>query len=206
VPYWVATLYASVFRGTPLLLQIYVVYYAVPAFIQFARGHWAVFDSVPYPSAIVSGIAALSLNYGAYVTEVIRGGILAVPRGQREAAWALGMKSWLTQRRVILPQAFRIIVPTLGNYFISMIKDTSLLSVIAVTEILKRSQLVGSRFGNFMSPLIVAALIYWVMTIFCSFWQGKLESKLARDRGREQGRTVRKKRAKLIPQVEDHVN
>ena len=184
VPYWLATLYTSLFRGTPLLLQIYVIYYAVPAFIDVMRGHFDVWNSVPYPSAIVSGIVALSLNYGGYVTEVFRGGILSVPRGQREAAWALGMKSPLTLRRVVLPQMFRFVTPTLGNYFISMIKDTSLLSVIAVPEILKRSQLVGGRFGNFMSPLLVAAAIYWVITIFFSFWQAKLERRLERDRKR----------------------
>jgi polar amino acid transport system permease protein len=184
VPYWLATLYTSLFRGTPLLLQIYVIYYAVPAFIDFMRGHWMLWNHVPYPSAIVSGIVALSLNYGGYVTEVFRGGILSVPRGQREAAWALGMKSSLTLRRIVLPQAFRVVTPTLGNYFISMIKDTSLLSVIAVLEILKRSQLVGGRFGNFMSPLLVAAAIYWVITIFFSFWQAKLERRLERDRKR----------------------
>lgn len=182
VPYWLATLYTSLFRGTPLLLQIYVVYYAVPAFIDLMRTHWALWNHVPYPSAIASGIVALSLNYGGYVTEVFRGGILAVPRGQHEAAWALGMKNRLALRRVVLPQAFRVVTPTLGNYFISMIKDTSLLSVIAVPEILKRAQLVGGRFGNFMSPLLVAAAIYWVLTIFFSFWQMKLERRLERDR------------------------
>jgi polar amino acid transport system permease protein len=182
VPYWAATLYTSLFRGTPLLLQIYVVYYAVPAFIDLMRAHWALWNHVPYPSAIVSGIVALSLNYGGYVTEVFRGGILAVPRGQREAAWALGMKQRLALRRVVLPQAFKVVTPTLGNYFISMIKDTSLLSVIAVPEILKRAQLVGGRFGNFMSPLLVAAAIYWALTIFFSFWQAKLERRLERDR------------------------
>ena len=185
VPYWLATLYTSLFRGTPLLLQIYVVYYAVPAFIDVMRGQWGLWNSVPYPSAIVSGVVALSLNYGAYVTEVFRGGIRAVPRGQREAAWALGLKEWPALRRVVLPQAFRVVTPTLGNYFISMIKDTSLLSVIAVPEILKRSQLVGGRFGNFMSPLLVAAAIYWVLTIFFSFWQAKLERRLERDRERK---------------------
>lgn len=182
VPYWVATLYASLFRGTPLLLQIYIVYYAVPAFIDIMRVHWSLFNHVPYPSAIVSGIAALSLNYGGYVTEVFRGGILAVPRGQREAAWALGMKQRLALRRVVLPQAFKVVTPTLGNYFISMIKDTSLLSVIAVPEILERAQLVGGRFDNFMSPLLVAAAIYWALTIFFSYWQARLERRLERDR------------------------
>lgn len=185
VPYWLATLYTSLFRGTPLLLQIYVVYYAVPAFIDVMRGQWGLWDSVPYPSAIVSGIVALSLNYGGYVTEVFRGGIRAVPSGQREAAWALGLRQWPALRRIVLPQAFRVVTPTLGNYFISMIKDTSLLSVIAVPEILKRSQLVGGRFGNFMSPLLVAAAIYWVLTIFFSFWQAKLERRLERDRKRK---------------------
>jgi polar amino acid transport system permease protein len=203
VPYWVATLYASLFRGTPLLLQIYVVYYAVPAFIDVMRVHWSLWNHVPYPSAIVSGIVALSLNYGGYVTEVFRGGILAVPRGQREAAWALGMKQPLALRRVVLPQAFRVVTPTLGNYFISMIKDTSLISVIAVPEILKRAQLVGGRFGNFMSPLLVAAAIYWALTIFFSFWQAALERRLERDRGSRGRRSPRSTRVRpQLPAIE----
>lgn len=182
IPYWLATFYASVFRGTPILLQIYLVYYALPAFIDYMRLHSSVWNNVGYPGAVMSGIAALSLNYGAYLTEVFRGGIQSIPRGQTEAAWTLGMPRLLTLRLIVLPQAFRVVTPTLGNYFISLIKDTSLLSAIAVAEILKRAQLVGGMFYDFLSPLLVAAAIYWCLTIFFSFWQARLERRLHRDR------------------------
>ena len=184
IPYWLATFYASIFRGTPLLLQIYLVYYALPAFIDYMRVHSSIWDRVGYPGAIVSGIAALSLNYGAYLTEVFRGGIQSISKGQTEAASALGMSRWLSLRLIVLPQAFRVVTPTMGNYFISLIKDTSLLSVIAVPEILKRAQLVGGMFYDYFSPLLVAAIIYWCLTIFFNFWQAKLERRLHRDRAR----------------------
>ena len=96
------------------------------------------------PPAFWSGVAALSLNYGAYLTEVFRAGIQAVPKGQNEAAWAIGLSGWQTQRRIILPQAFKIVIPAVGNDFIALIKDTSLVSVITVEELLRRSQLAGA--------------------------------------------------------------
>ncbi len=182
IPYWLATFYTSVFRGTPLLLQVFVVYYAVPVFINFMRLRSGAWSHIGYPSAIVSGVAALSLNYGAYITEVFRGGIQAVPKGQTEAAQTLSMGRWLTLRLIVLPQAVRVVTPTLGNYFISLIKDTSLLSVIAVAEVLKRSQLVGGMFYDFLSPLLVAAAIYWSLASFFTFWQVRLERRLQHDR------------------------
>jgi polar amino acid transport system permease protein len=185
IPYWLATFYTSLFRGTPLLLQIYVIYAAIPTFINYGRARWGFFNSVPYPSAIVSGIAALSLNYGAYLTEVFRAGIQSVPRGQSEAAWAIGMTPLQTQRRIVLPQAFKIVIPAIGNDFIALIKDTSLVSTIGVIEVLKRAQLVGGRYYDFLTPLLVAAMIYWALTIFFSFWQAKLERRMERDRARE---------------------
>jgi polar amino acid transport system permease protein len=184
IPYWIATFYTSLFRGTPLLLQIYVIYYAIPAFIQFGRARWGFFDSIPYPTAFASGIAALSLNYGAYLSEVFRAGIQAVPKGQTEAAWALGMKGSLTQRRIILPQAFKIVIPAVGNDFIALIKDTALTSTITVEEILRRSSIVGARYYDYLSPLLWAAVIYWILTIFFSFWQARLERRMERDRAR----------------------
>jgi len=183
IPYWVATFYTSLFRGTPLLLQIYVIYLGSPEVIR-ALG---LPDSYN-PSPFVSGVAALSLNYGAYLTEVFRAGIQAVPKGQNEAAWAIGLSGWQTQRRIILPQAFKIVIPAIGNDFIALIKDTSLVSVITVEELLRRSQLAGASSMNFFSTLLVAAAFYWALTIFFSFWQAKLENRMARDKARERER------------------
>ncbi len=182
IPYWLATFYTSLFRGTPLLLQILVIYYAIPAVILWGRAKWGIFDHVPFPTAFVSGVAALSLNYGAYLTEVFRAGIQAVPKGQTEAAWALGLSSLQTRRRIVLPQAFKIVIPAIGNDFIALIKDTSLVSVITVAELLERAQLVGGRTANYLSALLVAAAVYWILTIFFSFWQARLERRMEHDR------------------------
>jgi len=154
----VAGFYVSLIRGTPLLIQIYLIYLGLPqigtALIQRgfpALGNLFILDAVP------AGILALSLNYGAYLTEVFRAGIQAVPKGQNEAAWAIGLSGWQTQRRIILPQAFKIVIPAVGNDFIALIKDTSLVSVITVEELLRRSQLAGAATFSFMSTLLVAA-------------------------------------------------
>jgi polar amino acid transport system permease protein len=180
IPYWIATFYTSLFRGTPLLLQIIVIYQGTPEVIR-ALG----LPNSYNPPAFWSGVAALSLNYGAYLTEVFRAGIQAVPKGQNEAAWAIGLSGWQTQRRIILPQALKIVIPAVGNDFIALIKDTSLVSVITVEELLRRSQLAGAATFSFMSTLLVAAAWYWALTIFFSFWQAKLETRMARDKARE---------------------
>ena len=180
IPYWIATFYTSLFRGTPLLLQIIFIYQVTPEIIR-ALG----LPSTLNPPAFWSGVAALSLNYGAYLTEVFRAGIQAVPKGQNEAAWAIGLSGWQTQRRIILPQALKIVIPAVGNDFIALIKDTSLVSVITVEELLRRSQLAGAATFSFMSTLLVAAAFYWALTIFFSFWQAKLETRMARDKARE---------------------
>ena len=183
IPYWLATFYTSLFRGTPLLLQIIVIYQGVPEFIK-AFGLPDTYN----PPAFWSGVAALSLNYGAYLTEVFRAGIQAVPKGQNEAAWAIGLSGWQTQRRIVLPQALKIVIPALGNDFIALIKDTSLVSVITVEELLRRAQLAGASSLNNFSTLLVAAAFYWALTIFFSFWQAKLETRMARDKAREKER------------------
>jgi len=180
VPYWVATFYTSLFRGTPLLLQIIFIYQVTPEVIQ-RLGLSPDYNPAPF----WAGVAALSLNYGAYLTEVFRAGIQAVPKGQTEAAWALGLSSWQTSRRIVLPQAFKIVIPAVGNDFIALIKDTSLVSVITVEELLRRSQLAGAATFNFLSTLVVAAAFYWALTIFFSFWQAKLERRMERDKARE---------------------
>ena len=180
IPYLIATFYTSLFRGTPLLLQIIFIYQVTPEVIQRFG-----FSPEYNPPAFWAGVAALSLNYGAYLTEVFRAGIQAVPKGQTEAAWALGLSSWQTSRRIVLPQAFKIVIPAVGNDFIALIKDTSLVSVITVEELLRRAQLAGAATFNFLSTLVVAAAFYWALTIFFSFWQAKLERRMERDKARE---------------------
>jgi polar amino acid transport system permease protein len=129
---------------------------------------------------IAGGIVALAFNYGAYMTEVFRAGIQAVPRGQREAAQALGMPERLIMTRIVLPQALRIVIPAVGNDFISMIKDSSLVYVLGVSELLFRASTLGRRELASLSALLIAALIYWVLTMIFSYFQERLERRMAR--------------------------
>jgi len=161
-----ASLYVSLVRGTPLLVQIYFVFFALPQF-------GIVLPSIP------AGIIALSFNYGAYMTEIFRAGIQAVPRGQREAAESLGMPERLVMRRIVLPQAFRIIIPAIGNDFVAMIKDSALVSTIAVQELLWRAKTVGTQAFRTLETLLIAAVVYWLLTIVFSYFQEKLERRMA---------------------------
>jgi polar amino acid transport system permease protein len=163
----VAAFYVSLFRGTPLLVQIYFAYFALPQL-------GIVLDAIP------TGIAALSLNYGAYMSETFRAGIQAVPRGQREAAAALGMPERLIMRRVVLPQAFRIVIPPIGNEFVAMLKDSALVSTITVHETLFMAQRLGRSTFQPTAALLIAAAVYWVLTIIFSYFQEKLEKRMAR--------------------------
>jgi polar amino acid transport system permease protein len=170
VVYAVASLYVSLVRGTPLIVQILFVYLALPQIVPAAAG-------VPL---VALGIFALAFNYGAYTTEIFRAGIEAVPRGQREAATALGLTERRIMRRIVLPQAVRIVTPAIGNEFIAMTKDSALVYVMGVQELLWRATHVGqSRFKS-LETLVLAAAVYWVLTIVLSFFQERLERRMAR--------------------------
>jgi polar amino acid transport system permease protein len=158
----IASFYVSLVRGTPLLLQIYFIFLALPQ-------AGLVLD------AIACGIIALGFNYGAYMTEIFRAGVQAVPGGQTEAAQSLGMDGRTTFVRIIAPQAFRIVIPAIGNDFIAMLKDSSLVSAIGVQEILWKAQAAGRPTYQSMQTLIVAALVYWGMTLIFSYFQSRLE-------------------------------
>jgi polar amino acid transport system permease protein len=169
VIYGLASFYVSLVRGTPLLVQILFVYLALPQI-------WIEFAKIPL---IVLGILALAFNYGAYMTEIFRAGIQAIQRGQLEAAAALGMTEGLTMRRIILPQAIRIVTPAIGNEFIAMIKDSALVSIIGVQELLWRAQRAGTPEFRLLESLLVAALVYWLLTIVFSLLQDRLEKRMA---------------------------
>jgi polar amino acid transport system permease protein len=169
VVFALATFYVSLVRGTPLIVQILFIYLALPQI-------WSGFAEIP---AIALGIFALSFNYGAYMTETFRAGIQAVPRGQTEAAQALGMPGRTRMRRIVLPQAVRIITPAIGNEFISMIKDSALVSYMSVEELLWRAQRVGQSNFRSLETLLIAAAIYWILTIVLSIFQDRLEKRMA---------------------------
>jgi polar amino acid transport system permease protein len=163
----VSGFYISLIRGTPLLVQIYIWY------LGLAR-----LGIVLDPR--LAGILALGVNYGAYMTEIFRAGIQAIGKGQHEAAQALGMSSSQTFRRIILPQAFRIVIPPIGNEFIAMMKDSSLVSVITVQELTWRASKIGRQNFRNMETFIIAAAFYWILTMIFQFLQGKLEEHMAR--------------------------
>jgi cystine transport system permease protein len=159
--------YVSIIRGTPLLVQIFIIYYGLVDFgIRLE----------PLPAAII----ALSINIGAYLSETFRGSILSVPKGQTEAALSLGMTPWQTMRRIVLPQAARVAIPPMGNTFIGMLKETSLVSVIAVTELLRQAQLLIAQYYVIMPFYLAIALMYWLMSTLFSAILGYLEKRLSR--------------------------
>ncbi|MDR2114431.1 MAG: amino acid ABC transporter permease [Bifidobacteriaceae bacterium] len=160
--------YVSIIRGTPLLVQLFIIFYALPLVGVMLP---------PFPSAVI----AFSLNVGGYAGETIRGSILAVPTGQWEAAATVGMDYWTTLRRVVLPQAFRVAVPPLSNTFISLVKDTSLASVVMVTELLRRAQEVATPTYDFLTMYTTAALFYWALCTPLSIAQTWLEKRLSRN-------------------------
>jgi len=162
----IASFYVSFFRGTPLLLQVLFWYLGLPQV-------GIVLD--PF----VCAVGALGMNYGAYMTELFRAGIQAVPVGQREAAVALGMSEQTAFRRVVAPQAFRIVLPAIGNDFIAMLKDSALASTVTLHEILWRAQNIGRREFKSLQTLLIAAVFYWIMTIAFSALQSWLERRMA---------------------------
>jgi cystine transport system permease protein len=162
---WIGRVYVSAIRGTPLLVQLFIIFYGLPQLgIRLE----------PWPSAII----AFSMNVGGYAAEVIRAAILSVPKGQWEAGWTVGMSPTRTLGRIILPQAARVSVPPLSNTFISLVKDTSLASLILVTELFRKAEEIASFSSEFMLIYIEAALIYWIFCTVLSFGQTRLERKL----------------------------
>ena len=163
----VSGFYISIIRGTPLLVQVYIWYLGLPRL-----------DIVL--AAIPAGILALSVNYGAYMTEIFRAGIQAVGKGQHEAAQALGMSRSQTLRRIVLPQAFRIVIPPIGNEFIAMMKDSSLVSLMGVWELTFRAGKIGRQYFRNIETFIIAAAFYWLLTVVFQYLQGNLEAYMAR--------------------------
>ncbi len=173
--------YVSIIRGTPLLIQIYIIYLGLPQIgNQFRNLGYIGLADLFTLSAIQSGILALSLNYGAYMTEIFRAGLQSIHHGQREAAEAIGMSHRQTLRRVILPQAVRIIIPDIGNQFIAMQKDLSLVSFMGIWEITYRANRLARVDSKFMEMFLLAALMYWILTIVSSWLEGRLEKYLSR--------------------------
>ncbi|GGG84780.1 amino acid ABC transporter permease [Paenibacillus radicis (ex Gao et al. 2016)] len=164
---WAARVYVSVIRGTPALVQIVIVYYGLV-------------DYGITLGPLTAACIALSVNIGAYLSEAIRGAILSIPKGQTEAALATGMTSWQAMRRIVLPQAARVAIPPMGNTFIGMLKETSLVSFIAVPELLRSAQLLIARYYVNMPFYIGIAIMYWVMSTVFSAILEAVEKRLSK--------------------------
>ncbi|WP_027416176.1 amino acid ABC transporter permease [Aneurinibacillus terranovensis] len=172
---WPSLLYITIFRGTPLFVQILLIHYAVIPTV------WSLFTNGEPPSAVFSGFVALSLNAGAYIAEIFRAGIQSIDRGQMEAGRSLGLNHGQTMRYIILPQAFKRMIPPLGNEFIALLKDSSLLAIIAAPEFAYAGYATAkSTFARWESYLTLAAG-YLVLTLIISRFVAYLEKRSATD-------------------------
>lgn len=177
----VAGFYVSVVRGTPLLIQIFLIYLGLPQIgTQLINAGFPNIGRLFILDAIPAGILALSLNYGAYMTEIFRAGLQSISYGQREAALAIGMTPVQVMRRVILPQAIRIILPDVGNQFIAMQKDSALVSIMGVWEITFLANRYARRDSKYIEMYLLGAAAYWILTIISSWFQGRLESRMGK--------------------------
>lgn len=165
---WFGNVYTSIFRGTPLLLQLTLVYFATPQLLRY---------DIP---ALQAGVITFSLNSGAYISETIRGGILAVDKGQREAAMSLGVPYKLMMWDVILPQAIKNILPALVNESIALLKDSALVSVIGVADLLRRATIVAAEKYIYFEPLLFVGVIYYLLVMSLTWGAYALERRLQR--------------------------
>lgn len=159
-----ASLYVEVIRGIPLLVQIFYIYYALGRFVKIPD--------------LLSAIIAMAVCYGAYMGEVFRAGIQSIPKGQMEAALSLGMTREQAMRHVILPQAFKVVLPPVGNEFIALLKDSSLVSILAVADLLRRGREFASESFTYFETYTVIALIYLIITLFFSKLIGIMEERI----------------------------
>lgn len=159
--------YVDFFRGTPLLVQIMIV-------------HYILFPAVGVNNALISSVTALCINSGAYVAEIFRGGIQSINKGQMEAARSLGMTWWQAMQHVILPQAFKVSIPPLGNEFIALLKDSSLVSVLAVEELMCTGRLIIGRIPLVSEVWFSVAIIYLILTstisVFVNYTERRLQT------------------------------
>ncbi|MEC0610909.1 amino acid ABC transporter permease [Bacillus spizizenii] len=163
---WIADFYTSVFRGTPLVLQLMIVYFGLPQLLGFQIDQfWA-------------AVVALSLNSAAYVSEIIRAGINAIDKGQKEAAVALGVPYGKMMKDLLLPQAFKNISPAIVNELITLTKESAIVTVIGLGDVMRRAYQSGAATYNYLEPLIIAGLIYYVLVLILTFIGKAVERKL----------------------------
>ncbi len=167
VVHWLVNAYVSIFRGTPMIVQAMIVYYGSAIL-------WGI-DMTPMTAAFI----IVSVNTGAYMAEVVRGGIISIDPGQFEAAKAIGMTHWQTMTKIVMPQVFRNILPAVGNEFVINIKDTSVLNVISVNELYFTSASIAGKNYRFFETFLVTAIIYFILTWTVTKLLGLVEKRLA---------------------------
>jgi len=163
----IASLYVEVIRGIPLLVQLFYIYYALGRIINLP--------------ATMSAVIAMAVCYGAYMGEIFRAGIESIPHGQMEAARSLGMSSGQAMRHVILPQAFKTILPPVGNEFVALLKDSSLVSILAVSDLLRRGREFASESFTYFETYTMVALVYLIITLFLSKGVSIMEERISVD-------------------------
>ncbi len=164
---WLLTAYIEIFRGTPMIVQAMVVYYGALQYLNL---------DIP---ALVAALLVVSINTGAYMAEIVRGGILSIPAGQREAATAIGLSHWQMMQSVILPQAIRNILPSVGNELVVNIKDSSVLNVISVTELYFTSKSAAGTYWRYFEVFFITAVIYFILTFTTTRLLRLVEKKLS---------------------------
>jgi His/Glu/Gln/Arg/opine family amino acid ABC transporter permease subunit len=164
-----AQLYTSFFRGTPMLVQLSIIYFGAPSLMSYKI------------SPLMAGVIAFSLNSGAYVSEIVRAGIQSIDKGQFEAAKALGISHFAMMRDIILPQSLRNILPALVNEVVNVLKETALISTIGEEDIMRRAQLLAAETYSYFEPLLMAAFCYYILVMILSGFAKMLEKRLSYD-------------------------
>jgi polar amino acid transport system permease protein len=183
IAFGVSSLYVEVVRGIPLLVQLIGWYFASPVIIQKLGLLLNFAPFIEYrANPIITAIIAITVCYGAYMSEIVRAGISSIPRGQMEAARSLGMSYFQAMRYVILPQAFRVILPPMGNEFIALLKDSSLVSVVAVSDLTRRGREFMSAHFNPIETWLMVALLYLIMTLIAARIVSYIEKRAKVDR------------------------
>ena len=175
----IAGLFVSIVRGTPVLVQLYIVYFGVPMFFKYINAKYGTNLAVANIPGFVYAVLALGLNSSAFSSEMIRSALLSVDKGQVEAAHALGMTYGQTLRRIIIPEALTVALPTIGNSLISAIKGTSLAFTCAVVEITAQGKIIGGRNYRYFEVYCSLAIIYWIVTVIIEQILKFTEKKLA---------------------------
>lgn len=177
----ITKVYVSFVRGTPLIVQIFLIYYGIPVVLRIFNEEFGTKFDVSIIPALVFMFIAFSLNAGAYLTETIRSAILAVDKGQMEAAYSIGMSTAQAMVRIVIPQALKVGLPNIANFFIGMLKDTSLAFAASVADIMGQAKIVAGRTSRFFEAYIVAAIVFWIICILFEFIVSRVETRVRRN-------------------------